>query len=387
MASLADTIARLTALRGPVKTGPIGSGADRLADLAPTFENPGALRARAYVPDGVAAGAPLVVVLHGCAQTAAGYDEASGWSRLADREGFALLYPEQQPANNPNRCFDWFLPEDSRRGRGEALSIRAMIGALVAARGLDAGRVHVVGLSAGGAMAAALLADYPEVFAGGAIIAGLPSGVASTAAEAFDRMRGHGLPGEERLQALLRAASQHEGRWPILSVWHGTADRVVDPVNAAAIVEQWRGVHGVDPEPALSVVDGYPRRAWRDAQGREVIEQYTIVGMGHGTPLATGGPDGLGAAAPFMLEAGISSTRRIAGFWGLTGQARAVDAQPRQAPEPRALATAGDGPATERADDRGAAPGWRAGPSAPTHAAGGIKKIIEDALRAAGLMR
>ena len=332
----------------------------------------------------LAPGAPLVVVLHGCGQSAAGYDHASGWSRLADRAGFALLYPEQRPQNNPNTCFNWFLPGDARRDAGEAASIRRMIAAFVAARGLDERRVFVTGLSAGGAMAAALLADYPEAFAGGAIIAGLPYGVAASAPEAFDRMRGHGLPGEAELQALLRAASPHQGRWPIVSVWQGTADRIVDPVNAAAIVQQWRGVHGVDPEPAQSVVDGYPRRAWRDAQGREVIEDYAIVGMGHGTPLATGGPDGLGAAAPFMLEAGISSTRRIAAFWGLTGD-QAAAREPARMPEPRALAAVGDGFPGRRDDD--APPGPRAGPSAPPHPTGGIKKIIEDALRAAGLMR
>jgi poly(hydroxyalkanoate) depolymerase family esterase len=52
----------------------------------------------------------LVVVLHGCTQTAAGYDLGAGWSTLADRYGFALLLPEQQRSNNPNGCFNWFQP-------------------------------------------------------------------------------------------------------------------------------------------------------------------------------------------------------------------------------------------------------------------------------------
>ena len=81
----------------------------------------------AYVPADLPPRAPLVVVLHGCTQTAGGYDAGTGWSTLAERFGFALLLPEQKRANNPNTCFTWFSPGDTTRDRGEALSIRQMI--------------------------------------------------------------------------------------------------------------------------------------------------------------------------------------------------------------------------------------------------------------------
>src|SRR6478609_3906574 len=109
----------------------------RLSPLAKFGANPGALRAYTYVPQGLPEQAPLVVVLHGCIQTAAAYDHGAGWSQLADRHGFALLYPEQQRANNANLCFNWFVPEDVTRDRGEALSIRRMIEAMVTKHGLD----------------------------------------------------------------------------------------------------------------------------------------------------------------------------------------------------------------------------------------------------------
>ena len=89
--------------------------------------NPGNLRMFSYVPVMLQHPCALVVVLHGCGQTAAGYDVGAGWSTLAKHYGFALLMPEQQASNNANGCFNWFNPEDIARERGEACSIRQMI--------------------------------------------------------------------------------------------------------------------------------------------------------------------------------------------------------------------------------------------------------------------
>ena len=92
-----------------------------LGEIRNFGSNPGALRMFTYRPSQVPAECALVVVLHGCAQTAAGYDLGAGWSTLADRYGFALLFPEQQRSNNPNGCFNWFQTGDIERGNGEAL--------------------------------------------------------------------------------------------------------------------------------------------------------------------------------------------------------------------------------------------------------------------------
>ena len=117
---ISETIARLAALRASQGFQVLGQGKDRLSNLVNFGTNPGALRARIYIPDEFPDAAPLVVVLHGCTQSAAGYDHGSGWSQLADQEGFALLFPEQQRANNASLCFNWFLPGDDtaqlRRG-------------------------------------------------------------------------------------------------------------------------------------------------------------------------------------------------------------------------------------------------------------------------------
>ena len=100
----------------------------------------------------------MVVVLHGCGQTAAGYDLGAGWSTLAKHYGFALLMPEQQSSNNANGCFNWFNPEDTARDSGEACSIRQMIARMAGDAGIDARRIFVTGLSAGGAMTSVMLA-------------------------------------------------------------------------------------------------------------------------------------------------------------------------------------------------------------------------------------
>ena len=102
-------------------------GSSHLREIFDFGSNPGNLRMFGYRPSTLADNPALVVVLHGCTQSAAGYDLGAGWSTLADRYGFALLLPEQQRSNNPNGCFNWFQPEHSRRNRGEPLSICQMI--------------------------------------------------------------------------------------------------------------------------------------------------------------------------------------------------------------------------------------------------------------------
>lgn len=314
-----------------------GVGA-RLSHMRGFGINPGWLKARTYLPSDLPCGAPLVVVLHGCGQSATEYNHGAGWSVLADRHGFALLFPEQQRANNLCLAFNWFAAEDSRRNTGEARSIREMVEALVVRHGIDRRRIFITGLSAGGAMTSVMLATYPDVFAGGAIIAGLPYGGAATTSQAFNAMRGNLVQSDDKLEALVRNASAHSGPWPTVSIWHGSADCIVHASNAQAILAQWRSLHDVEARPSRTgLVDGYPHHVWCNAQGRPLIEEYSITGMGHGTPVDLDDADHCGASGAHMLDASISSTRHIARFWGLTaaGAHRATSrVEPSRAAEP-----------------------------------------------------
>ena len=123
-----------------------------------------------------------------------------------------------------------------------------------------------------------------------------------------------------KLGDLVRKASKHKGPWPKVSVWHGSADRTVNPGNANEIVKQWLDVHGLPAAPMSAVdVDGHPREVWWNADGETVVKSYTITDMAHGTPLGLAGNDEpYGAEGAFLIEAGISSSYHIADFFGLT---------------------------------------------------------------------
>lgn len=301
------------------------AGRSPLVEITGFGSNPGALKMFAHVPETSPRPSALVVVLHGCGQTAAGYDIGTGWSTLANRYGFALLMPEQQSGNNPNTCFNWFNPGDIARGRGEAGSIRQMVSRMVTDHKLDPRRVYITGLSAGGAMTSVMLAVYPEMFAGGAIIAGLPFGIASNVREAVGGMMQPGSRPADVLGDLVRKASKHKGPWPKVSVWHGTADRTVSPGNANEILKQWLDVHDLPAAPmSVGEVGGHPREVWWNADGETIVESYTITDMAHGTPLGLTGTDEIyGAAGAFLIEAGIASSYHIAEFFGLTARVSA----------------------------------------------------------------
>lgn len=305
----------------------------RLVEVADFGSNPGNLRMLTYVPATLAPAAGLVVVLHGCTQTAATYDYGTGWSQLADRYGFAVLLPEQRRGNNPLRCFNWFKPGDMERDAGEPLSIRQMVEHMIVSHGLDRSRVFVTGLSAGGAMTSVLLATYPDVFAGGAIIAAVPYKCANGLQEGFEVIfQGCERPAQEWGDRI-RSASPHAGPWPKVSVWHGDADQTVKPANAEEILKQWADVHQL---PALhsaeEALNGHRRRVWRNAEGEDVMEAYTIAGMPHGAPIHPFGPDGCGVAGPFIHDVGLSSTLLLARSWGLAVGAPAAAPAPEAEP-------------------------------------------------------
>lgn len=352
----------------------------QLAQVTGFGSNPGALRMLTYAPKTVETSPGLVVVLHGCTQSAAGYVDGAGWASLADEHGFAIVAPEQQEANNQKGCFTWFQPNDTERGRGEALSIHQMIERAARDWNVDRSRIFVTGLSAGGAMASVMLATYPEIFAGGAIIAGLPYGTASNVQEAFESMFQVRSRSSREWGDLVRGASAHPGPWPRVSVWHGSADRTVQPGNAEESIKQWTDLHALPALPsAEESINGAKRRVWREA-GADVIEQYIIPNMAHGTPLNGGARrPRRGKAGPFFYDVGIDSSFHIAQFWGITKGLPNTRRFPGDAPELDAGAEHDRSmPLQARASDAS----WNE--LARTR---NIEALIDKALRSAGVHR
>ncbi|WP_042778610.1 extracellular catalytic domain type 1 short-chain-length polyhydroxyalkanoate depolymerase, partial [Sinorhizobium fredii] len=181
-------------LRLPEKVGPQqkrrpSAPKPILTDVTGFGSNPGRLGMKLFVPRRLPAKPALVVILHGCGQTPESLDIASGFSKLAAQRGFLLLYPQQREANNAQRCFNWFRPSAVARDGGEVMSIRQMIDHACRRHRVDRSRVYVAGLSAGGALTAALLAIYPNLFSGVAIFAGMPYGAARDAISAMRAMK------------------------------------------------------------------------------------------------------------------------------------------------------------------------------------------------------
>jgi len=232
-------------------------------------------------------------------------------------------------------------------------------------------------------MTGVMLATYPDVFAGGAIIAGLPYGAASNVKVAFEAMHQSSERPAHEWGGLVRDASPHTGPWPRVSVWHGGADATVIPSNAAEIVKQWTNVHGLPTAPTHeSMVDGYPRQVWRNSAGAELIESYTIPQMAHGTPLAVGNAeDQCGAAGAFLLDVGISSSYHVAKFWGIAGTPRTDSHEKKGSPiaaaPPSLGGKRGSTPAPAVPDMVGV----------PLSLPANIRAVIAQALEAAGLTK
>ncbi len=279
------------------------------ARRAPAFKpNPGALVMHTHVPASLKPGAPLVVLLHGCGQEPERFAAETGWKQLADRGGFVLLMPGQTEANNRQRCFNWFRPADVSRDMGEAASIHAMVRSVLAKHRCDKRRIFVTGLSAGGAMTASLLAGYPDVFAGGAVVAGLPAGAASGMVGAMTRMAGRGAElsaAEWQSRARALAPIAYRGPWPRISIWRGDADTVVAPVNGVQLAAQWVALHGLDTAlPPRVARPGVSCQAWNLAGGAPVVELWTLAGVGH--------------VYPTLAMNGVSAAEQIARSWDLS---------------------------------------------------------------------
>ncbi|WP_204001175.1 extracellular catalytic domain type 1 short-chain-length polyhydroxyalkanoate depolymerase [Virgisporangium aurantiacum] len=315
-------------LLGPVTP----AAAATLTPVSGFGSNPGNLSMYSYRPDGLPSGAPLVVAFHGCGQTATEYFTNSGWRKYADLWRFALVLPQTSSANNSSSCFNWFEPGDQSRGQGEALSVKQMVDHAVANVGVDAGRVFVTGLSAGGAMTAVMLAAYPDVFRGGAVIAGIAYKCATTLTAGVLCLSQRQNRTPQQWGDLARGAFPgYAGRRPVVSIWYGTNDYTVATFNADQLRDQWTNVNGVGQSPTGT--QALPGNTVREDYGA-TVQVYRVSGIGHGTPVDPGGAtDQCGTAGAYFLDS-ICSSFHIGRSWGLDGGVTPPTDPPTTPPAP-----------------------------------------------------
>jgi poly(hydroxyalkanoate) depolymerase family esterase len=282
---------------------------------------PGAYSSRAgerqyklYVPTGCAERRlPLVVMLHGCNQTADAFASATRMNALAEERQFFVLYPEQASAANRLRCWNWFKHGDQRRDEGEPAILAGITLKVMRRYGIDEGKVYIAGLSAGGAMAAVMGAAYPELFAAVGVHSGLACGSAHDLASAVAAMRGMPKSGD-------RAGSTPGAPATPTIVFHGDRDRTVHPRNGEHLVShslQQNGASGDDTSIERARVPGghaYTRAIHRDPAGRVVLEYWRVHGGGHawfgGSPRGSytdpRGPDAAREMIRFFFQNALS---------------------------------------------------------------------------------
>ena len=284
-------------------------------------------RYKLYAPPGhVGRQLPLVVMLHGCTQDPDDFAAGTGMNERAREQGFFVLYPAQSQDANPSRCWNWFKHNHQHRDRGEPALLASMTQAVMKQHGIDARRVYIAGLSAGGAMAAIVAAAYPEIFAAVGVHSGLPCGAASGVAGALAVMKSGGA------RPALRAKANRVGTPPAAAlrpqmpvptiVFHGDQDRTVHPRNgeqviAAALATAAAGAGASQTSPAgsLRVEQGvsihgrrYTRSTHHDDRGNPLAEHWLVHGAGH----AWSGGDAKGS---YTDAKGPDATREMLRFF------------------------------------------------------------------------
>ncbi len=304
MAHVQDVLNKLDLLGENISVPPVASTAAPTAfkhrskasapAQAPSASEPGRFERVAFTHNGAshpyflytpktaapAGGRPLVLMLHGCTQDAQDFARGTRMNATAEAAGVLVLYPTQTQSANANGCWNWFRPEDQQAGAGEPALLLAMVQHAVAAQAVDARRVYVAGLSAGGAMAAVLAQQHPEVFAAVGVHSGLPAGAANNMMGALSAMKS-GAKG-------WRAPSHKKGARVVpMIVMHGDADATVHKRNAEQLfASAAAGVAtSVQTQEQSASSDGqrHTRTCVVDsvAPGNVVAEHWLLHGAGH----------------------------------------------------------------------------------------------------------
>ena len=261
----------------------------------------------------------VVVMLHGCTQSADDFAAGTQMNRLADEVGFLVVYPEQAARANASKCWNWFQPQDQARDAGEPALIAGIVRQVVAGQGAGERRVFVVGLSAGAAMALVMAQAYPEMIAGVGAHSGLPLGSAHDIPTALAAMKGgrSGLTGKQRPLGDAQAPRGNAVQPVPTIVFHGDRDHTVQHSNGVEIIRQSTSAFGAASHLlAAHTQDGvapggrrYSRTVYANGSGHALVESWSLHGADHawsggdasGTYTDSAGPDASAEMLRFFL--------------------------------------------------------------------------------------
>jgi poly(hydroxyalkanoate) depolymerase family esterase len=309
LSRLPGGVARMPASVMKPRPGPVLPG--RFLELS--YANTAGKRTcKLYVPTGYNGQAvPLIVMLHGGTQNADDFAAGTRMNELAERHVFLVAYPEQSRQVNPRGYWNWFQPKDQHRGSGEPSLIAGLTEQIVDEYAIDARRVYVAGLSAGGAMAAVMAAAYPDVYAAAGVHSGLAAGAAHDIPSAF--------------AAMAKGAATRGVTTVPLIVFHGDSDPTVAHVNADCLVkavlpDARDRQRAVTTKGRVPGGHAYTRRVYAGRDGTALVEQWTVHQAGHawsgGSPHGTytdpQGPDASTELVRFFAENALGCVRQRA---------------------------------------------------------------------------
>jgi poly(hydroxyalkanoate) depolymerase family esterase len=248
-----------------------------------------------YVPSGSKnVKRPLLVAIHGCTQTASDFAALARTAKLADARDILVLHPEQLPAANPSRCWNWFGPENQKRGAGEPSIIVAMVDWVKARYDVDATRVYIMGISSGGYLTSNILSCYADVFAAGAVACGGMYKGANDVVTAL-HTAGHGSlvdPNTTAADAYACSGSVHPRAIPLL-VFDGTEDPYVVNANGKQVVAQFLQLNDLgddgkdndsiaaEPATTKTAVSSAGLTYTSTSYAGGLVQHYVVKGMGH----------------------------------------------------------------------------------------------------------
>lgn len=296
--------------------------AQELVEVENFGENPGNLKM--FVHQTIAKDTtkrPLVIVLHGCTQTAKNVAELTGWNKLADLNNFVVIYPQQKIINNPALCFNWFKNKDIEKDKGESESIYEMISFAIKNYNIDGNRIYITGLSAGGFMSVVMISTHPELFQSATIFAG---GAYKIAKSPFSAISEKEEAKQTELVANIKSQNpSYTGPFPYLIIYQGLNDKIVKPKNATFLLTQWAGINNIDTIPdekqdSYLGINDITRTVFKDASGKAKITLYEVNNLGHELMIKPGEKeDEGGTMRNFAVNKGYHSTYQTAKEFGI----------------------------------------------------------------------